>query len=331
MITPRLEFCPATISECCSRVSSIVSGANKLWTPQLSGVMPPQVLQLIRENTSHACCRSVEDAEHLVAAGFQTIVVTRPVVDVNSLVRLATLAARAHVSVVVDHFRQAELLSNSMLSAGASAEVLIGVDLGRQGSGIRPGPDSVLLAAATAKLPAVHLRGLYVDDSGCRRSQDKASGSLSFDEAIGVALHCQRMIEAEKISCRDIVTGFSHLAESVAHRSVTSVLTSPCHSVAMLPDKTDATPAAALVCRVLSRPSLEWCVVDAGASMICDPVRTTVLQPSGARILHLHSDTTTLALAGESLDLRIGAEVVLSIDGFERNQRLPIMIIDSQH
>ncbi len=64
-----------------------------------------------------------------------------------------------------------------------------------------------------------------------------------------------------------------------------------------------------VVTRVLSRPTLETCVIDIGHEITA--TQATILSPRGASFLMLANDVSSLTLTGPALDLRIGDLVKL--------------------
>ncbi len=378
MITPYLRYRLRVIRHNAASMQHAARIAEKQWLPHLSGHVPQEVLKVIVLCADGASCRTVYDSEHLAAAGFASLILTRPVVDPDALTRLSKVAASAQMTVVVDHFRQAELLSHAMITAGTSAEILIDVDLGQQTTGVRPGPDSVRLAAAVNRLSGVRLRGVFVDDRnmGLQPDGQQASG---FGDVLAIARHCQRMIQADNMACDEIVTGQAQFNAAWQASGVSVVLGDPLipsdaaassadetenhwsvknetrkagshHGAMTDAGMTDAgitdgaiTDGAAveLVARVLSRPSLEWCVVDVGAADLGEidsravdrsvsPERSghrnLTTRPRGGSLLHVRTDVSTLALSCESLDLRIGDEVVIVTNLCALRHNLPTAI-----
>lgn len=315
MITPHLRYLIDNLRLNAETCKSLTGEAGKNWAPQLHAGVPLAILQLLASITHQASCRGIEDAEVLLSAGFSSVTITRPVVDPIALTRLNSLVNRGHLTLTIDHFRHAELLSQSV-PPGDQVSVLIDVDLGRQTTGVRPGPDSTLLAQATAQLPGLRLRGVYLDDAHCEPTSDTGeSASLTLEDSLAIARHCQRMIQNDGIELSEIVTGFRTGLSSVAFDQVTTVLATPlvggpCSSL----ESSGLRTAVELVCRVVSRPSLEWCVVNVGTRVIHDSRRAKIVDPAGCCVLRMDRDVSTLSLSGESLDLRIGSEVVIVSD-----------------
>jgi D-serine deaminase-like pyridoxal phosphate-dependent protein len=329
MMTPYLRYRLGTISKRAHALQTRISAVGKLWAPFLHGGLPLPVLHSISIHTRHASCASINDAQQLAAAGFQSFIVTRPVVDSSALEMLASLTAHHEFTVIVDHFRQAELLSHALIARGSAAQVLLDVDLGRQTTGVRPGPDSVNLATAVSQLPRVHLRGIFLDDRCTGNSLESPASALSFAESLAVARHCQRMIQSSSSDCEPIITAFDSSAEALDAAEVAVVMTSPMQSPEFL-NPSFADVSVELVCRVLSRPSLEWCVVNAPCSTALTWTSQTATQPRGATLLHARGDVATFAISGESRDLRIGDELSLAAEVFAANERhnLPFVTAD---
>lgn len=320
MKTPFVQYrCDATKAHCIA-IAHRLAEFERGWMPELTRFLPTPVLSVVREVTAAASCRSMDDAVELHAAGFSKILISRPVVDSNSLAQLAELAQSCELTCVADHFRHAELLSNSLRLRNATARLLIDVEVGAQRGGVRPGPDSTRLATAAAQLPGLTIAGVYADDDVCDSGAsmlDSHAEGLSLDDIQTVAAHCRRMIQATGIDCQNLVTG---------RRTFASVL-KPCDVTISLFNPLDAAIDAAstnselnrdqlpvvLISRVLSRPTLETCVIDFG-SQCTGRKLPVVAYPKGAVVQRISDDTSTLSLSAASLDLRIGDEVEVMAD-----------------
>ncbi|MEJ7593860.1 MAG: hypothetical protein WKF77_20165 [Planctomycetaceae bacterium] len=77
-------------------------------------------------------------------------------------------------------------------------------------------------------------------------------------------------------------------------------------------------PCVSLIATVISRPTLEWCVIDAGTNALGDLSDVHIHAPAGATIHHSTSETSTLLISGEACDLRIGDPVQLTVGNAER-------------
>jgi D-serine deaminase-like pyridoxal phosphate-dependent protein len=334
--TPFLRYRSRMIQESLNSVvakliASDKTSGDKSWAPLLSGQIPMSVLSLISQVTSQASVRSADKAATLAAAGFRSFVLTRPVVDAESLRTLSILTQDCDVCSTIDHFRHAELLSQTLVAEDRTVSILLDVDTGHSLTGVRPGPDSVRLATAVTQLPGLQLAGVIVDESTFAKSFPLSDHGRVLADAVAVAKHCQRMIEASGLTCKELTAGIDHFAAALTDPDVTRVLTSPF--------KTDGTvtsqsgldkqrPALSLVGRVISRPSLEWCVIDIGTGLIEQAFHTQVSHPAGVLLLKAHRDISSLQLSGESLDLRIGDEIEFALNAVPEGFHLPCVVED---
>lgn len=250
--------------------------------------------------TPIASCSHIADAVYLADAGFSKVVFTGRVVDSESQKRLRCLAERTQIVAVIDHFRHAELLSQSIVESAAEIHILIEVDIGRQSSGVKPGSDTTLLAAAASRLPALKVIGVFAAAMESR--------------AVRVVNHAAR-------SLPDAIADRPETFVAVSSENETSTGEGQIHCVIASPffrsdDCSHTTAMKSPVCitaTVISRPALEWCVIDVGRIAIGDPVGLRVGSPSGASILHVMPETCTLQLSDEANDLRIGDMIQLTV------------------
>jgi D-serine deaminase-like pyridoxal phosphate-dependent protein len=289
------------------RLGSEMSTDGKLWSPELHADMPAPLLAAIAGLTLSASCRNVTTALLLMQAGFRSIVLLRPVVDPGDLNLLARLCGQIDVTSVVDHFRHVELLSGVAGISSGRIRVLIEVDLGNETTGIRPGPDSVRLAQAAAAMPGIEVSGVCIDDRQCLWDPvSPGADRLTFDDCVNIGRHCQRMIRDAGVSCSSLVTGRVHLNESLVNEAVTTLLFSVVDFGHGFHSSEPSAPALAIKARVISRPSLEWCVVGLESHQFRASQWPVCIVPAGAKVRHVRSDVTTLELSAEALDLRIG-------------------------
>lgn len=106
------------------------------------------------------CCQKVSEAAVFVQAGIDDVLVTNEVVGAAKLQRLAQLARRARIGVLVDDASQVQALSAAATQAQASLDVYVEVDVGGGRCGLEPGDPVVRLAGQVAAAPGLRLAGL---------------------------------------------------------------------------------------------------------------------------------------------------------------------------
>ena len=106
------------------------------------------------------CVAKLSEAEALVKAGIDNILITGPVVTPGKVKRLVDLVAAApSLMVVIDHSGNIALLDAALRARGMSMDVLLDVDVGLHRTGVRP-PDAPALAGQIISRPNLRLRGI---------------------------------------------------------------------------------------------------------------------------------------------------------------------------
>jgi len=329
MITPYLSFSKSALAENVRLLHEHSVAMNLHWAAALTDGVPVDLLrEVVLAVTEFASCRTIVHAEYLAVAGFSKIIITGRLIDAESLQRLRAVAERTQITAVIDHFRHAELLSQCVQSCSNPADVmirvLIEVDLGRQSTGVCPGPDAARLASAAERLPGLHVVGVFASGHDCRddiKPGDHNAGDHNADssEIVTIAEHGLRSIREVILECSEIVVLMSSADDAAWSDSrVTSLMTSPFMVINKEAGDQARSPSVLLISTVISRPTLEWCVIDAGRNSFVDSSDADVYTPAGATILRATDDTSALQLSGEAIDLRIGDTVQLSLRRPER-------------
>jgi len=322
-MNPVLTFSMPALAENIRRIRQL-QPADTCWIPEVRFGLPADCLELILHSTQSPksdaprilCSLNVEQALELSnSPAFMLTpppihwVLTSPIASRTTADRVTQLARDHRVTVVADHFRHLELASLAAKNSPQPIDVLIEVDTGLHLTGACPGPDTVALAKAIAGLSSISLRGLFttIRRGSTEPTSDVVSAAAA--AAADICRHCQRMIQASQIRCREIL--LDHVPEHLsAPFTGTGFLNSPLLVTAETAAQTY--PPVTLLAEVLSRPSLEYCVISAGSLHLSDPTDSIlVVSPKGAAVAELFRDQTVVRLDSESLDLRIGDRVAL--------------------
>jgi len=106
-------------------------------------------------------CATAAEAETLAGRGFTDILVANQVVDAPGLTALTRAAAKAKLSVAVDHPWHVELLARQAARAGVHLGVLIEIDVGMDRCGLEPGSEQLVsLAGAVGEHATLSFEGL---------------------------------------------------------------------------------------------------------------------------------------------------------------------------
>jgi D-serine deaminase-like pyridoxal phosphate-dependent protein len=106
------------------------------------------------------CVAKISEAEALIRAGIQDVLVTGPVVSRPKVERLLDcLEENPSLMVVLDHADNARELHAALSRRGLTLDVLVDVDVGLERTGVTP-EDALGLASCIGMLPTLRLRGI---------------------------------------------------------------------------------------------------------------------------------------------------------------------------
>jgi D-serine deaminase-like pyridoxal phosphate-dependent protein len=124
-------------------------------------------------------CATVGEAEAMVAAGMDDILVANEVVDPRKIARLVALADRARIGVVADDPEPVAALSREASRVGATIDVLIDVDILLHRCGVASPADALRLAGAIEGAPGLRLRGIMGYEGRIRRDDEDRGGKIA--------------------------------------------------------------------------------------------------------------------------------------------------------
>jgi D-serine deaminase-like pyridoxal phosphate-dependent protein len=105
-------------------------------------------------------CATVGEAEAMVEAGIDDLLIANELVDPRKVARLALLGRRARVAVAVDNPEPVATISAEAVRAGVTIEVLIDVDILLHRGGVASAEEAVRLAQAVERAPGLRIRGI---------------------------------------------------------------------------------------------------------------------------------------------------------------------------
>lgn len=152
------------------------------------------------------CCQKTDEAAAFVEAGVRDVLVTNEVVEPAKIERLAALATRATIGVLVDSHAAVRTLSDAAVRANVVLDVYIEVDVGAHRCGVAPGDPAVALATDIARAPGLSLRGLQAYQGAAQHLRDPNARREAIAAAVADAKGTREAIVAAGIAC-DLVTG----------------------------------------------------------------------------------------------------------------------------
>ena len=186
---------------------TIISQGGKLWRPHIKAIRAPALaVRLIAAGACGVTCATVAEAQTMVAAGIQEVLIASPVVAPGQLRRLAGLNRQARVIASVDAPEHLALLAEAARAASTRIPVLVEVDVGLKRSGVAPGDAAVNLARAVMASPALLFCGLMTWEGQTTRIADPAAKQEAVRTAVGLltdsAHRCREAgLPVEIVSC----------------------------------------------------------------------------------------------------------------------------------
>ena len=125
----------------------------------------------LRLGAAGVCAAKVGEAEVLVQAGIEDVLITTDLVPAT-MERALDLAGLARVTVVLDSVAMARELGARAARRGVELDVLLDLHVGQQRTGVDPGPAAVAVATAIAETPGLRLAGLQAYEGHCQLVPD---------------------------------------------------------------------------------------------------------------------------------------------------------------
>ena len=303
-----------------SLMANFFKEKQKAWRPhQKAHRSVPIAQQQLKAGALGVTCATISEAEIMAAGGVQDILIANMIVDHSQLRRVAKLTEIADPILTVDHFVQAEWLSQVCTEMKTSCRLLIDVDIGFHRTGTQPGKDVVDLAQGIMSLPRLKLVGLMGYEGHLLTVSDPDEKRKSIHEAMSLLEHSRDQLKKIGVECSIISAGGTG---SYFVTSECDVVTEIQAGGGIFGDSfyteqcqiSGHQPALTVLATVISRPSLERAILNAGCKRISPHVQQpTVKGFPNAEVIQLSAEHGKLLLKGASKDLRIGDRVELLV------------------
>ncbi len=306
------------------QMASFLSERGKQWRPHAKCHKTPEVAKRqVAAGAIGVTVAKVSEAEVYADAGIHDILIANLVVGPQKLARLAELRRRADPIVCCDHFAQAEALSEVCELEGVTCRVLIEIDIGMHRVGVRPGKDTLDLAQAIDRLPGVQLVGVMGYEGHLLTIDDVEQKRREINTAIGLLATTKEQMLAKGQCCDIVSAGGTGSYQITADCDVVTelqagggVFADPFYLERC--SVTGLKPSLRLVVTVVSRPSLERAVIDAGRKAIhWDIYPPQVAGTTSGRALpdatvtSLSAEHGVIELGPQSRDITIGDKLLL--------------------
>lgn len=233
----------------------------------------PQIaLRQVARGAVGICCQKVSEVACFVEAGIADILITNQVVGAAKLERLAQLASRARIGVLVDHASHVADLARVVKAHRVDLDVYVEVNVGANRCGVEPGEPARVLAEMIGVSPGLRFAGLHCYQGAAQHLRLPQQRADAIAAAAAMARNTKAIIEAHGIPV-GIVTGAGTGTFLLERDSGVFNELQPGSYVFMDRDYADNQRAAGdppfrhalfIATTVMSQPTPERAVVDAG-------------------------------------------------------------------
>jgi D-serine deaminase-like pyridoxal phosphate-dependent protein len=284
--------------------------------PHLKTAKSPQVAHLLLDaGAVGICVAKLSEAEVMLAGGIDDVLITTELAGPIKARRLARLISRwpdARVSVVVDSWEGALAIDAALPRV---IEALIEVNVGQDRCGIAP-EDALALADRLKQLDRLRVVGLQGYEGNLQHVRDPGERQRLCNDSMQRLAAAVTALRAAGHMVEIVTTGGTGTAEfCAAHEAVTEV--QPGSFMFMDADYLDTAgvpyqPALAAIATVISRPTPDRAVIDAGLKTLSnDSGPARLADAPGWSYRHAGDEHGTLTPTGEPprRELRVGDRV----------------------
>jgi D-serine deaminase-like pyridoxal phosphate-dependent protein len=286
--------------------------------PHLKTAKSPEVARLLlNAGAVGICVAKLSEAEVMLAAGIDDVLVTTELAGPIKARRLAQLISRwpeARVCVVVDSWEGASAIDAALPRV---LETLIEVNVGQDRCGVAP-KDALALADRIQELDRLRLVGLQGYEGNLQHVRDPGERQRLCDGSMKRLSVAVMDLRAAGHTVDVVTTGGTGTAQfCAAHEAVTEV--QPGSFMFMDADYLDTAgvpyqTALAAIATVISRPTPDRAVIDAGLKTLSnDSGPARLVDTPGWSYRHAGDEHGTLTPTGEPerRELRVGDRVTL--------------------
>ena len=150
------------------------------------------------------CAQKVAEAEALVLAGIDNVLVSNQVVGQRKLERLAALARQAVVGVCVDDADNIARMSEQAVRFGSQLNVLVEIEVGSERCGITPGEAAVTLARQIDAAPGLRFGGIQAYHGGAQHLRRIEERRKAVADAVAATADTVSRLQAAGLDCETV-------------------------------------------------------------------------------------------------------------------------------
>ena len=187
--TPALVIDMDRVERNIARIQAICDTAGVANRPHIKTHKSPFLAQLqIQAGAQGITCQKLGEAEVMVEAGLDNILISYNLIGEEKIARLGALLAKTNVTVAADNAVVIAGLSNAGIAAGRALPVVVECDTGRKRAGVETPAEAIGLAKQIADTPGLSFAGfmLYPTETGWQEAQRFYNDALSGVRQLGL-------------------------------------------------------------------------------------------------------------------------------------------------
>ncbi len=234
--------------------------------------MPIIAHKQIAAGAKGICCQKLGEAEVMAAAGIDDILITNQVVGRCKVWRLANLSKHCNVIVALENLENAKELSKSAQRREVEVNFVVEVDVGIERCGVKPGEPALRFVQEILRLPGLRFRGLMGYEGPFFKITGWGERKKAAEERLKLLVETSALLRNSGIE-HDIVSAGATGTYNITgvYPGITEV---EAGSYVFMDtyyrrlEKVDFDLALSLLTTVISRPTEDRVVVDAGLKAI---------------------------------------------------------------
>ncbi len=259
-------------------------------------------------------CAKLGEAEALAEGGIQDMLIANQIIGPIKIARLVQLAQQRNVMLAVDQSENIRELSEAASAAGVTMRCLVEVNVGMNRCGVEPGEPVLQLARQIAESPGLVFAGLQAYEGHLQNvmpfEERKARALTDMQKAVDA----KRFVEDAGLPV-PIISGGGTGTYNITGR-IEGFTEIQAGSYATLDAKyksvgADFENALTLLATVISRPTPELAVIDAGLKAMTPEFGMPTVLVDGATFSGFSEEHGKVMLEGEARSLNVGDKIEL--------------------
>lgn len=274
--SPQLVYYKEYLEDNIRHTIELAGGTERLWphvkTHKMQKVVELQIVNGLRRFK----CATIAEAEMCANAGAEHLVLAYPLVGPNipRYIKLCQTFPAVHFYAIGDNTKQITLLGEAAQAAGLTAQVLMDMDMGQHRTGVAIDHGAEMYAA-WEQLPGIHMVGMHCYD-GHRHERNYDIRNAEVCRVDDELEALKQQLKNNGLNCDILIMGGTpsfpcHAAATGEFLSPGTCIVQDVGYAAAYPDL-KFTPAAAVLTRVVSRPTEDTFTLDLGTKAVAsDP------------------------------------------------------------